>query len=406
MNIIDRWLGKSGTFNRLAVLLFLIEWVRGAFLIAFLPSYAVTRLGFNLSVIGVAVSVHYLMDTIFKGFAGYLLDRYSARLILNGGFILATMGIGLMMFTHVEWVLLVASGLLGIGFSPIWLVCLSQVKEENRASQMGLLYVYWLAGLGLGPVVLNFIMDLGDNAAMFLVIGVFVLGWLVIGKADISVSKASIRNVPIRLQCMRMWSKMKKAGFLVPGMLLQTTAAGMLVPFLTVYAVNHLGLSRSELSIVMMIGGAFAVLAMIPMGKLYDSFGGKWFLVIGFAVFGGALYRLTYTRTWMEAMVLASLMGLAYAVLLPSWNALLARYVPEDAQGTGWGIFSSLEGAGVVVGPLLGSWLASRGDISLPFWTSAALFGLISLVYLFTPSFKFERRETNKGGESSPCLSD
>jgi hypothetical protein len=38
---------------------------------------------------------------------------------------------------------------------------------------------------------------------------------------------------------------------------------------------------------------------------------------------------------------------------------------------------------------LIGSWLAAGGNISLPFWTSAALLGLISLFYLFTPSGKF-----------------
>lgn len=397
MDIIERRLGLPGALTRLAVALFLMEWIRGAFLITFLPSYAVTRLGFDLSIIGVAVSVHYLSDTIVKVMVGYLLDRFNAKLILNIGFILAIAGIGLMMSTHLGWVLLMASGLLGVGFSPIWIVCMSQVKEESRASQMGLIYVFWLAGLGLGPVVLNFIMDIGDNAAMLTLIGAVALAWLVLVKADISVPATPIRNIPIQVQWSGLWSRIKSAGFLLPGMLLQTTAAGMLVPFLTLYAVHHLGLSRSELSIIMISGAAIAVLAMIPMGKFYDAVGGKWFLVFGFGVFGGGLYWLTYTRSFTEAMIIAMLMGLAYAVLLPAWNALLSRYVPEDAQGTGWGVISTLEGAGVVAGPLVGSWLAKIGNISLPFWASAVLFGCISLVYAMTPSFKFKVKLKESG---------
>jgi MFS family permease len=397
MDIIDRRLGLPGALTRLAVALFLMEWIRGAFLITFLPSYAVTRLGFDLSLIGVAVSVHYLSDTIVKIFVGYLLDRFNARLILHIGFVLAIVGIGLMISTHIGWVLIMASGLLGVGFSPIWIVCMSQVKEENRASQMGLIYVFWLAGLGLGPVVLNFIMDIGDNVTMMTLIGAVALAWLVLVKADISAPAAPIGSIPIQEQWFGMWSTIKSAGFLLPGMLLQTTAAGMLVPFLTIYAVDHLGLSRSELSIIMISGAAIAVLAMIPMGKFYDSVGGKWFLVFGFGVFGGALYWLTYTRSFKEALVIAILMGLAYAVLLPAWNALLSRYVPENAQGAGWGMISTLEGAGVVAGPLVGSWLAKIGSISLPFWASAVLFGCISLVYAITPSFKFERKLKEEG---------
>jgi MFS family permease len=389
MDIAERSWARPTVFTRLAVLLFLMEWVRGAFLIAFLPSYAVTRLGFDISLIGLAVSVHYLTDTAIKGFVGYLLDRYSSRLILHAGFVLAMAGIGLMMMTHVGWVLLAAAALLGIGFSPIWLVCLSQVKEENRATRMGTLYVYWLAGLGLGPVLLNFVLDFGDKTAMLVLIGVFALGWLVIGNTDIPISAKPLPNVPVRQQFRIMWKGMKRAGFLLPGMILQTTAGGMLVPFLSVFGTEKLGLSHSEFSVVLMAGGMFAVVFMIPMGKLFDAFGGKSFLVIGFGTFAAALFGLSYVDTFVQALGLAVLMGCSYAVLLPAWNALMARFVPQDSQATGWGIFTSVEGAGVVVGPLIGSWLASSGNISMPFYTSAALLSMISLFYLFTPSAKF-----------------
>lgn len=68
-----------------AAILFLVEFVRGAFLISFLPAYGVHRLGLSTAGVGIAVSVHYVTDTLIKCGAGYLLDRFSLRLIARSG---------------------------------------------------------------------------------------------------------------------------------------------------------------------------------------------------------------------------------------------------------------------------------------------------------------------------------
>lgn len=195
----------------------------------------------------------------------------------------------------------------------------------------------------------------------------------------------------------------KKGGFLVPGMLLQTTAGGILVPFLTSFAISHLGLSHSQLSIVLFMGGAGVVLFLVPMGKWFDQVGGKWFLVIGFGVFAVALFGLTSINSFSAAIGLSLLLGCAYAALLPSWNALMASYIPEDSVGISWGLLFSIEGLGVVIGPLIGGWLGSSGNQLLPFQVSACLFGLISVVYLLSPARLFIHR--NRGMEKLPNVS-
>ncbi|WP_342672474.1 hypothetical protein [Paenibacillus tianmuensis] len=37
----------------------------------------------------------------------------------------------------------------------------------------------------------------------------------------------------------------------------------------------------------------------------------------------------------------------------------MADYVPKNQQGLGWGLFSSVEGIGVAIGPVIGGWLAT-----------------------------------------------
>lgn len=389
MAINDASKANSTPFRSLCFQLFFIEWVRGATLVVLMPSLALSRPSFSLTVIGIAVSLHYLTDALIKGWVGYLLDRYP-RIVLHAGYAIAAAGIGLMAIAHHASVLITASCLLGAGLSPVWLICLGRLEETKRAAQMGVLYVYWLAGLGSGPVLIGYVMDLGSVFGFLMVSAFVTAGWALASVTIIPKTTYSLENVPIKQQLAGLWYRIKKARFLLPGMLLQTTAAGIMVPIMSAFSTKHLAFSHSQFSIVMMAGGASAVIALIPMGKLFDAIGGKWFLVIGFSGFSGALYVLTYVESFSYVVGLAILMGLAYAALLPAWNALMARYVPEDSKGMSWGIFSSIEGLGVVIGPLIGSWLASGNHITLPFLVSSGLFGLIGLIYLIMPLSLYE----------------
>jgi MFS family permease len=156
----------------------------------------------------------------------------------------------------------------------------------------------------------------------------------------------------------------------------------MLVPILPGFASKFLGLHYSQYSYLLIAGGAFTVLFLIPMGKWSDRQGRKWFLILGFAAFALTLFCLTFVTTLWHAVLFAAVLGFSYAAVLPAWNALLAQHVPKDQQGMGWGLFSSVEGLGVIVGPVAGGWLADMFSERLTVWVSAALLASIALYYL------------------------
>ncbi|UUZ90469.1 MFS transporter [Paenibacillus sp. P25] len=347
----------------------------GAYLVSFLPTYAEDMLGYSVAVVGAAVSVHYVTDTALKCLAGYLLDRFSLRVIVHSGLFISLIGLLGMYRIHQPWVLIVAAAVFGIGISPVWLVALSKVKEEERASQMGVLYTVWLIGLGAGPVVINFLLDLSYSLSFWLMVGLWTLAWITALRMKNTVESRP-DYIPIRRQAALLWERMKAMKPLLPGMILQTMVASMLVPILPGFAAKTLGLSHAGYSWVLMAGGAFTVAFLIPMGRWSDKTRGrKWFLVCGFAAFAASLYGLTLVSTLTVALVLAALLGFAYSAVLPSWNAPLADYVPKEQQGLGWGLFSSVEGIGVIIGPVLGGWLADRFGDSVAVITSAVLLG-------------------------------
>jgi sugar phosphate permease len=85
-------LWRNTSFMQLIMTLFLVEFVRGALLISFIPKFAVSVLQLSVGVVGAAISAHYVADTLAKTVIGYLLDRYSIRLVVPAGLFLALIG--------------------------------------------------------------------------------------------------------------------------------------------------------------------------------------------------------------------------------------------------------------------------------------------------------------------------
>jgi MFS family permease len=90
---------------------------------------------------------------------------------------------------------------------------------------------------------------------------------------------------------------------------------------------------------------------------------------------------------------LSVLLGLSYAAVLPAWNAFLAHFIPQEQKGVGWGLFSSLEGIGIILGPVIGGWLAVRYNDSLAILISGLLFFIIALFYFLFPTSNFREED-------------
>jgi MFS family permease len=374
---------QSDTLLNIAIL-FLVDFVRGAVQISFLSLYGTRHLGLDLDVIGAAITASFLTDAIVKLAIGYLLDRFAVRTVVCTSILLSVAGVLTIGFADVPWLFIAASGLFGIGLSPIWIVCLTRIREESRGAQMGLLYAVWLAGMGAGPVVVNLVLDVSLSAAFWTLAAVAVAGWLLslllAGGREIHIDR-----VPFLRQVSILGERLKEMKVLLPGMVLQTLGAGMLLPILPTFAASQLGMTSTHYSMLLTLGGAFTVIGLIPMGRLADRLGKKWFLVVGFLLFGIVLHLLTLHPPFGLALFWAVLLGLSYAAVLPAWNALLAAYVPPGQQGLGWGVFSTVEGLGAMIGPYVGGVLATSLGEAWVVGLAGFLFVFISLFYMLFP---------------------
>lgn len=366
-----------------SVILFIVEFIRGAMLVSFLPIYGEKQLGLSLDIIGIAITAHYLTDTALKLGIGYLLDRFSIRFIIHVGLLSCLLGVFLFHFAELPWIFITAAALYGIGISPIWIVCLTKVSEQNRATQMGYLYTIWLVGIGAGPIVCNILLDINREFTFYLLLALSAIAWFM----SLFISNArtnDVQTIPFRKQLSILKERLVQMKLLLPGMILQTAGAGMLVPILPSFAENRLGFTSTQYSLLLMVGGVCTVALLMPMGRLSDKLDAKkWFLVLGFGIFAAALYLLTFGPSLWLCLVLAAILGISYSAVLPAWNALLAAYVPAEQKGLGWGVFSTVEGIGVMIGPVLGGVIALWHGEGSVVWISSLLFGCIALFYVF-----------------------
>lgn len=377
-------------FLYLAVVLFFMELVRGAFLIAFLPIFAVKELGFSLSVVGLAVTTHYIADTFVKIYIGFLIDRISAKWVVVIGLALSCLALSFLPQASHPAVLVLITVLYGIGISPVWIICYSRVDDANRATQMGMLYAFWLAGAGLGPVSMNLFIDQGFKIPYYSLITISVLV-LILSFRIPGQTTAFVKQAPFREQFGQLWQGLSKIKWLLPGMIFQTMAIGMLIPILPTFITGQLGLTYREYSYVLITGGLCAVLALVPMGKWSDTKGKKLFLVTGFGLFSITLLALTKSQNLYSTMLFAGILGLSYAAILPAWNALLAQNIPTEQKGMSWGAFTSVEGIGVMIGPVLGGLIADRMNVTITVVSSAIIFIAIAIFYLSIPIAREEK---------------
>jgi MFS transporter, DHA1 family, multidrug resistance protein len=385
------------------VSLSLSEFVRGALTLSLLPTYGRTVLEFAVEWTALSLSIHYLVDNLLRAPAGWLADRIGQRTVLLVGFAISVASVVWMMQARTITTLLLSLAAYGVGVSPVWPSAVSGIglatPEKKRAAFMGYLYIFWLAGTGLGPVVINFVIGKTYTLAFWLLIVVDAIGfalvwWLVHQPRAVQATQARVRlqERNTRAYFLSLWGNVKEAAFLFPGMFAQTFAVASLVPILSLYARVVLHISGALYSSILVAGGAFTVILLIPAGKIVDRYGPRRFLVTAFLIAGAALGVYPFFHTLPLTFAVVCLLGICYGFILPAWNSVLDKSIDPDKKGTLWGVFMTVEGFGSAVGPYLGGLVWDTISPKAPFLVSAVVIFTLGLLYLVLPIDAKRRR--------------
>lgn len=416
---------KATLDNHPAVVLFLaiiaaVEFIRMSLFLTFLPSF-LTKLHFDTVALGAVISANILADNFSKGVMGWLVDHKGPWPVLLAGSLAVFSGILMIINFHQYLAMLViAAIIIGLGVSPVWPAVISGViqslGEGKKATAISLISVIWLVGGGLGPIVMGFLIDVGKSGFLKefnggiidayqtgfallitmanLVVIICLWGWFNRRRSPHIQEAVALRDhhQPRLKDVLRCLWKVKG---LIPGMLFQTISLGMLLPNLLPYATGKLGLTESEYSVLLLTGGLAVILLMVPVGRWADQWGMRFFLVTGFALASFSLLLLGLWGNPVNIWGLAVLIGMSYALIQPSWNALLAGVIPPAQRGVLMGLFMSVEGLGFGIGPLIGGLLGKFDGgktqfwqlfgPAAPFYVSSICLAMMAVVYLVYP---------------------
>ena len=226
---------------------------------------------------GVAV-FSYAFSAGISGFltAGFAdsFDRKKLLLFFYIGFILGTVFCGLADTYPLLIAARIVTGLFGGVIGSISMAIVSDLFTiEKRGRVMGFMQMGFGASQVLGiPISLFIANKWGWQSPFFMIVGLAVIVWVVIGlKLEPITKHLEIKNKDNALR--HLWHTISQKNYRIGFMATALMSLGgyMIMPWGSVYAINNLKVTENQLPILFMISGVATLLIMPIIGKLSDK---------------------------------------------------------------------------------------------------------------------------------------
>ena len=149
-------------------------------------------------------------------------------------------------------------------------------------------------------------------------------------------------------------------------------------PLLPLFA-RELGAGPALVGFVMGASTLTGIVVKLPAGALSDVFGRRLLLLAGALVFATLPFTYLAVSTLAVLIVLRFAHGSATAIFGPVASASVSDIAPDTNRGAWLSTYSTAQGAGQAVGPILAGYLIVAGRYDLAFLTA----GLIGLAVPF-----------------------
>lgn len=153
------------------------------------------------------------------------------------------------------------------------------------------------------------------------------------------------------------------------------TGIGLVIPVMPKF-MTELDISGS---IVGLLVAAFSLTQLLfsPLaGRISDSLGRKWIIVIGMIVFALSEWLFGAANSAFLLFVARMLGGIGAALIMPAVMAYTADVTSDEERAKGMGFMNAAITTGFIIGPGIGGYLAEFG-VRVPFY-GAAVAGLVA----------------------------
>ena len=174
----------------------------------------------------------------------------------------------------------------------------------------------------------------------------------------------------------------------------------LLFPFFALYITKKFGVGMTE------VGGLFAIffissfIGAFPGGALTDRFGRKGIIIFSLISTSFSTLLMGFVNTFQFFLIVAFISGMFTDVGGPAYEAVFMDMLPQEKRASGFGIRRVAFNLAVVLGPVIGGFIAARSYLAL-FILDAVVSAIVAfMVFLLIPETKPASPE-GKEGEST-----
>jgi MFS family permease len=379
-----RWLDAPRGLLRVASVVGVAE-LGFATIVPLLPLYLKERLGASAALVGAVVATFAAVETVFKTSWGSLADRVGRRPVIVSGLVLSSTAPIVMTLLRSAWLFIPLRLVDGMGSAALWPVAAAAIADRaagpQRATAMGALNMFFLSGLALGPALGLYVSaflggyTFGFYLASALLLTAAALAALTFADGHRSAPAARPQPAPAPGGFLGAVRRSPRLFSMLLVAFVQMFGVGLLAPILAIYAHEVVRLSDQMIGTLFLVMVLAVALASVPGGRLADRVGRPRTVIWGMVLASAGMWLLPLAgRDRLPVLGAAALLlGGSYAVSSPAWLALMSESAPRGATGMTMGASETAQGAGLIIGPLLGGILYDTMGPRAPFLASAAL---------------------------------
>lgn len=358
-------------------------------IVPILPVYA-QDLGASATMVGLIFSSFSASRALVVPYVGLLSDRLGRKLFLELG-LLGYAGLSVaLIWTGTPTGLVVNRAFQGLFAAMILPVAMALVADMSAKGQEGRSFAafntWMLLGFGVGPLVGGVVYDLWGVRANFVLMALTSLVSLAMVWVMVREKPAAQRrneNLGWGRQLALIRDRPMLAVFLCRSG--QALGMGIFVAFLPVLSAGQ-GVSQTQVGFLLAVNVLAMTLLQGPAGRLADRWPRLPLAGWGQAVSGLGKLLLPLADGFWGLLGLVVLEGVGAGMSLPALTAFATARGRLLGEGMGltMGFFTLALSLGVLLGPIIGGWLADLWDMAGAFYLAgtATLLGAAALGWL------------------------
>jgi MFS family permease len=366
--------------------------IAGQMAYSLLSVYLVDNLGASVSDVGLVFTIASLVPLALQLFGGWLSDTIGRLRAIALGSSFAVFGYLLFFLAPSwQWVLIGLSieYVSGAFVAPSFGAYIAeQSTETQRGKVFGLSRSIYMIVTVIGPALAGFIAYRSSFRSMFLValtfyaLATIIRIWMASAERFAPSRPAEKPTLSgLKTQVIAMFALLISGGLLTWIWITDAVndvsfnLIGQLYP---VYLIQIGGMNVEQIGLLNSAWGAASILGALLAGWLADSLNERHVIAGGFALEAVGLLILLQVDNFTGFLVSMFFFGFGLGGLIPAYDSLVSKAVPEDRRGIAFGLFGTSLGILSLPFPWIGAQLWEKFSPQAPFWV-AVIAGVISI---------------------------